>query len=173
VQRLPGFSFDAGDDVRGFGGAAGNVLIDGARPASKEDKLDDILKRIPAAQVVRIDVIRGGAPGIDMQGKAVIANVIRKTDGGLKVTAAYANNIVYDGRYKPSFRLEGTKRFGAVAVEGGILGGWNVDDGAGEGPLIRRNPDGTLRERAFEDSQGDGARFNVTGAAQTPFLGGK
>src|SRR5436190_22631585 len=54
VQRLPGFSFDAGDDVRGFGGAAGNVLIDGARPASKEDKLDDILKRIPAAQVVRI-----------------------------------------------------------------------------------------------------------------------
>ena len=68
VLLLPGFSFDRGDTVRGFGGAAGNVLIDGARPASKTDALDEVLKRIPAKSVERIEVIRGGAPGIDMQG---------------------------------------------------------------------------------------------------------
>src|ERR1700709_1877323 len=31
VMRLPGFSFDTGAQVRGFAGAAGNVLIDGDR----------------------------------------------------------------------------------------------------------------------------------------------
>src|SRR5258706_5581202 len=138
IIRLPGFSLDTGDAVRGFGGAAGNVLIDGSRPASKDDSLEEILKRIPAGQVARIEVIRGNAPGIDMQGKSVIANVVRKTDAGLRVTAAYAGNYVYDGRYKPSVRLEGTKRFGKVAVEAGFLGGFGVDHGAGDGPLIRR-----------------------------------
>src|SRR5262245_20133113 len=76
LQRIPGFSLDNGASVRGFEGAAGNVLIDGQRPASKSDSLQDILFRIPANKVERIDIIRGGAPGIDMQGKTVLANVI-------------------------------------------------------------------------------------------------
>ena len=37
VERLPGFSLDSGSDVRGYEGAAGNVLIDGHRPASKSE----------------------------------------------------------------------------------------------------------------------------------------
>jgi outer membrane receptor protein involved in Fe transport len=173
VLRLPGFSLDTGDNVRGFGGAAGNVLIDGARPASKDDSLEEVLKRINASQVARIDVIRGSAPGIDMQGKSVIANVIRKTDGGLRVTAAYAGNYVYDGRYKPSVRLEGSKRFGKVAVEAGFLGGFGVDDGAGDGPLIRRAPDGTLVAQAFEDTKGQGLNARLTGAVDAPVMGGQ
>src|SRR5580765_8060371 len=78
LGRIPGFSLDTGSSVRGFEGAAGNVLIDGLRPSSKSDSIDQILSRIPASKVERIDVIRGGAPGIDMQGKTVIANVITK-----------------------------------------------------------------------------------------------
>eukprot|EP01030_Chromulinospumella_sphaerica_P023915 gene23915-23975_t len=31
IARIPGFAFDEGDSVRGYGGAAGNVLIDGQR----------------------------------------------------------------------------------------------------------------------------------------------
>ena len=65
INRLPGFSFDGGGNVRGLSGAAGNVLIDGRRPASKSDALSDVLGRVPANQVLRVDVIRGGAPGID------------------------------------------------------------------------------------------------------------
>ena len=78
VNKLPGFTFDGGAGVRGFEGAAGNVLIDGERPATKSDDLESILRRIPAGQVDHIDVIRGGAPGIDMQGKTVLANVVRR-----------------------------------------------------------------------------------------------
>ncbi|HJQ56025.1 MAG TPA: methyltransferase domain-containing protein [Vineibacter sp.] len=35
--------------MRGYAGAQGNVLIDGVRPASKRDDIDDLLARIPAA----------------------------------------------------------------------------------------------------------------------------
>jgi len=174
IMRLPGFAFDQGDNVRGFAGAAGNVLIDGARPASKDDTLQDILRRISATQVARVDVIRGGAPGIDMQGKSVIANVVRKSDGGLRVTAAAALNYVPDdGRTKPSFRLEGSGRSGQLNWEAGLLAGWGIDDGAGDGPLIRRAPDGTVLARAFQESQGDAFRGNLTGAVEAPLWGGR
>src|SRR5262245_61616322 len=61
INRLPGFSFNRGDEVRGFAGSVGNVLIDGSPPASKSDGLENVLRRITASSVERIDVIRGGA----------------------------------------------------------------------------------------------------------------
>ena len=78
---LPGYVFTESDsDVRGFTGAVGNVLIDGSRPAGKQESLESILRRIPAAAVERIEVIRAGAPGIDMQGQTVLANVVRRRE---------------------------------------------------------------------------------------------
>ena len=65
IGRLPAFTFDDGTSARGFAGTAGNVLIDGQRPTAKTDDLLSILSRIPASDVDRIEVIRGGAPGID------------------------------------------------------------------------------------------------------------
>ena len=39
ARVLPGYEFSESDaDVRGFAGAAGNVLIDGSRPAGKQDR---------------------------------------------------------------------------------------------------------------------------------------
>lgn len=62
ATHTPGFVLVSGDEVRGFGGAAGNVLIDGARPASKSGGIEDVLRRIPAAQVERVEVIQGPRP---------------------------------------------------------------------------------------------------------------
>lgn len=76
VNRVPGFRLENGDDVRGYAGAGGNALINGARPASKSDTASDVLARTPASRVERIELIRGGAPGIDMQGRSVLVNVI-------------------------------------------------------------------------------------------------
>ena len=79
VTRVPGFVFiDTDTTKRGFAAASGNVLVDGVRPSSKTDMLSAVLDRIPASRVDRIEVIRGGAPGIDMQGQTVVANVILK-----------------------------------------------------------------------------------------------
>src|SRR5262245_54444787 len=58
VRRVPGFTISDGEERRGLGGAAGNVLIDGAAPVVKSQDLEDLLERIPAGDVVRIELIR-------------------------------------------------------------------------------------------------------------------
>ena len=78
VQLLPGFRIDGGDsDIRGFSGTVGNVLIDGDIPTSKEEGIGEILRRIPADAVERIELIRAGAVGVNMYGHPLLANVIR------------------------------------------------------------------------------------------------
>ncbi|GAB4518873.1 MAG: TonB-dependent receptor [Parvularculaceae bacterium] len=76
IRRVPGFSLDEGEQVRGFGGAAGNVLINGRRPSTKNNTISDILGRIPASSVERVDVIRGATGGLDINSQSVVANVI-------------------------------------------------------------------------------------------------
>lgn len=77
LERLPGFSLDTGSDLRGFGGSAGNVLIDGARPSTKSLSLEEVLARIPARSVARVEVIQGAQKAGETAGQSVIANVIR------------------------------------------------------------------------------------------------
>jgi hypothetical protein len=173
VSLLPGFTFDPGDQVRGFGGSAGNVLIDGARPASKDDRLDEILKRIPVGSVVRIDVIRGGAPGIDMQGKTMIANIIRRRDGGTRLVAAASTTVMQDGRIGWGTRLEGSRTVGPTSWEGSILVGRGADDSAGDGPRLRVAPGGVVLRNAAETTQGAGYNWKATSAVETDAAGGK
>jgi outer membrane receptor protein involved in Fe transport len=173
LARLPGFTLDTGSSVRGFGGAAGNVLIDGERPTSKTDDLESILKRIPASQVERIDLIRGGAPGIDMQGKTIIANVVRK--GGTSTTGVFVlvDGSIYDGRQEPGIRFEGTRRADGRLLEGSLVIASYLDDGAGDGPYSLRDAGGTVLERAKLSTEGDGTQAVATGAYAFPLLGGR
>ena len=86
VRRVPGFSIDPGESVRGFGGAAGNVLIDGQRPSTKSADIFDTLRRIGANRVDRIELIRGGTGGLDVGGQAVVVNLILKQGSGSSST---------------------------------------------------------------------------------------
>ncbi len=118
IDRIPGFAFDGGGSVRGLSGAAGNVLIDGRRPSSKSDSLSDVLARIPADQVVRIDVIRGGAPGIDMQRKPVVANVIRDPRGGVSGSVTLSDQLTLgDARNETEIAADLAARLGAHVFE--------------------------------------------------------
>ena len=173
VNALPGFTLDTGGGGRGFAGAAGNVLIDGERPATKNDALDQLLQRISASSVARIDVIRGGAPGIDMQGKTVIANVIRKADNGLKLTTAWQETALFNGKFDYDLRLEGSKRTGETLFEGGLLVGNNADDGTGDGPRTITDAAGVVTRSGLEHVFGEQGLDKFTGAVETPLLGGK
>ena len=173
VALLPGFAFDIGATVRGFGGAAGNVLVDGERPASKGDTLDEILRRIPASSVLRIDLIRGGAPGIDMQGKTVLANVVRKTQTGLKMTTAAAVYRAYDARIGAALRLEGSDRIGAATLEASLFLAKGFDDGWGDGPRVTRDGSGGVILSAAEKNDADALNYKATAAVEAPLAGGK
>jgi len=143
VNRVPGFTFNRGEDVRGFGGAAGNVLIDGQRPSSKSIDVGQFLQRIPVASVERIDLIRGGAPGIDMQGQPVVVNVIRRpgaTSGG--ALQLMVKPFPHDDYYGIIPRVELNWRNGPVAIDWQANARRDQDFDTGEGQLVRWRPTG-------------------------------
>lgn len=174
INRVPGFAFDGGSGVRGYGGAAGNVLIDGQRPATKSESLEDALRRIQAGQVERIDIIRGGAPGIDMQGKTVIANVVLRKDQSGQWLFAVADIFFQDGRTAPATRFEGTQKFdGDRTFDWSALAFTYVDDGAGSGPRRRDDASGTPIRRSLSDETGGGSGYTLKSGLKTPLLGGR
>jgi hypothetical protein len=173
INRLPGFALDSGSDVRGYEGAAGNVLIDGRRPATKTEGIGSILQRVLATRVARIDVIRGGAPGIDMQGKTVIANVIVKAGGGVHGVFAVANDQSADGRNKDTVRLEASGQLGQRTWESGLLVGGFTDDSYGDGPRTQTNAAGTPILAAHIHSQAGGTQSSLTGATEGPLGDGR
>ena len=173
IFRLPGFTLDTGASVRGFGGAAGNVLVDGERPTSKDDPLDAVLRRIPAASVIRIELIRGGAPGVDMQGKTVLANIVRRPDGGLKLSVAVSGARWYDARTDRDLRVEISRAVGETRVEGSLALDRIIDDTAGNGLRTLRDATGTATRTYAEHNAGETYLYKATGAVETPLLGGK
>jgi outer membrane receptor protein involved in Fe transport len=175
VARLPGFTLNTGQTtVRGFAGSGGNVLVDGARPTAKNDDLDSILDRIPASAVERIEVIRGGAPGIDMQGQSVVANIIRRDGHGDQLIINAETLFLGTGSWNPGGSIEYHGQAGAVRYEatlGRVSQVW--DDGPGNGYRLFI-PAGGAARRDHAQSWGIMRRgYNAHGAVIAPLLGGE
>lgn len=175
IQRLPGFMFDTGNNgTRGFAGAAGNVLIDGDRPASKSDSLDQVLRRISADSVERVELIRGGAPGIDMQGRAVVANVVLKRTVTTE-RVLEANTYIYpDGYLGPILAGQYSRREGDRSIEASFSATTDRTDGTGDGFRRRYDPvTGALIQDADLVRWDRFRNVRGTAAMQRPFAGGK
>jgi len=81
VERVPGFTLDLGQsnngqEIRGFAGTAGNVVINGQRPSTKSETLDALLARIPASRVRRVELGPGDLYGADYTSKTQVVNLI-------------------------------------------------------------------------------------------------
>ncbi len=173
VKRLPGFNFDDGKDARGFAGTAGNVVIDGHRPTSKTDDLQSVLERIPAADVERLELIRGGAPGIDMQGQTVVANVVRKTAEATKVVISAQDNIFPDGHDAPQASLQLTHRAGDSTYEASFTRLGNFSDAVGKGFHDITDVKTGKVKHADARLNGFASGWRTTTAATVPLWGGQ
>lgn len=173
INRVPGFSADNGSGARGFEGAVGNILINGARPASKSDTGTNVLGRTLANQVDRIELIRGGAPGIDMQGYSVVVNVVLKTTASRQHIVTWNANLfeggqdLFGGSYQFTAR-EGERTYGLTLSDG-----VSMSDSNGAGRVIRRAPDRTVTRDEDFYNDGYGGGQSVRGNFSTPFAGGK
>ena len=170
VLLLPGFAFDPGQDLRGYAGAAGNVLIDSKRPTSKTDTLSDVLKRIPATSVARIELIRGGAPGIDMLGQAVVVNVVRRATRELINTSDAL--LTKDGRLGGSTRFDASRRNGAEGIQGSLFLFYHQGPNAGHGAKDRFDAAGRPTSEAEVHIQNANSGAVATGEADVQRLGG-
>jgi hypothetical protein len=109
LDRTPGFILSEGSAVRGFGGAAGNVLIDGQRPTVKGGGVAEVLRRIGAARVERIVLLRG-TDAAEAQGQPLVANVVLRTDAAGSGNASLTLSRTADGRVAPSARISHARR---------------------------------------------------------------
>lgn len=160
VQRVPGFQLqDTDQDVRGFGQAAGNVVINGERPSAKSDSLQTILERIPAARVLRVEVGPGDGFGAEFAGKPQVLNLVLTEDAGVNGTGEvrfrrpFTGEIRLDGkasalvkRGKSSFNI-------ALDYNNDALTEYGFD-------LLTRLPDGEQLERrdkfnSIDDPEGN------------------
>jgi hypothetical protein len=138
VNRLPGFVFEGGNAGRG---QPGNVLINGKRPASKTEALGDVLGRIPVVGVERIEVINGGAPGIDMQGYPTIANVMLKPIDLVTASTTVSSTVMPDGSLEPTLDGNYSLKRGDKSIN--VTVGWRraPDTGQGTGSRVTQYAD--------------------------------
>lgn len=167
VKRIPGFTFAPGDaTLRGMAEAAGNVVIDGKRIADKNFTLDQVLDRIPAGQVDRIVLIRGGAPGIDMLDQPMVANVIRKADAKSTTAVTVSNASYADGRIAPGITIERSGSLGggkSLSLSASLSRYVELDKG--DGHRLRTGANGDSIQQAWVDAASGG----LTGYAQGTF----
>jgi len=173
VSRIPGFSAQDGDGSRGFEGAVGNILINGSRPASKNDTGSNAISRILVAQVERIELIRGGAPGIDMQGFSVVVNVITRSTASTEQIATINGFFFEGGTDRAAGSYQFTRREGERVWGFTLSDGVAINDSTGVGRVVRRDANGVVtRDEGYYDDQtggGQAVRVNYADA----FMGGK
>jgi len=124
--------------------------------------------------VERIDLIRGGAPGIEMQGQPVLVNVVRRDTSGFEGATTLSGSSIYDGRVFSNVRTEGRWLWpGGRSAEFSVFYGYLPDDYWGDGRRIRYNPDRSVQ--VFSNFESDAKIFRkfVTGAFEMPLAGGK
>lgn len=121
LERTPGFLLSEGSGVRGFGGAAGNVLIDGQRPTVKAGGISAVLRRIAAASVERI-VLLHGTDAAEAQGQTLVANLVLRADAGGTGNASLTLSRTADGRIAPAGRISHARRIGGWQTNIELLG---------------------------------------------------
>lgn len=167
LQRVPGFVIRQAEAERGLGQATGNVLLNGQRISGKSDDVVTQLGRIPAANVVRIEVVDGATldiPGLSGQ----VANIIARAGG---ISGQFSWNPEFRTNFTDPvftrFSLSASGRVGAVEYTL-ALENQASRSGAG-GPTVILNRDLTVRERYddiftgnFDQPKGS-ARFVIHG----------
>ena len=157
LALLPGYQFvEADTDQRGLASASGNVLIDGARPASKYESLEAILRRIPSESVARIELVRAGTPGIDMRGHSTLANVVRARNAALRGSVEVSDAFYERGFDAPRLAIEIEQNVAARVIELSGSIARTVDDEHGTGHRPRVSLQGQLlRDGRYTQDEGE------------------
>ena len=138
VRRVPGFAIEQSNgEVRGFSQAAGNVVVNGARPSSKSESLDAMLARIPASRVLRIEVGAGETYGSDYAGKSQVLNLILSESGGVDGNVKAQLTRVYTGWVVPNLEASVLIKTGGSTI--------NLSASTGHGAQMEEGYDNVTR----------------------------
>ncbi len=140
AQRVPGFALEESNNgVRGFAGAAGNVLFNGARPSSKAESLGTLLSRIPASRVVRVELGPGDLYGSEYAGKTQVLNIILSAESGIDGTLTASATRYFSGDFVPNLNGSVTLKRGQSTFT--LSAGSGRNDQVDEGTDRLTDPD--------------------------------
>lgn len=159
-----------GNQQRGFGSGGDQILINGKRLSGKSNNISSALARIQAEAVIRVEVIRGTAEGLDVRSDGLLINVVidAKADTGTGSWQVHVGDysgagVHYDGLVSYS---RGFERFAfLVSVE---LGPYNrADYELREDDFAPTDPGVPAQKfsRAIPRKQSN-ARYNASGSWQ-------
>lgn len=163
ARQVPGFSIQEGDGARGLGQADTNVLINGRRISGKSNGPVAALERIPAEEVVRLELVDGAS--LDIGGlSGQVLNVVTASTG--KITGQW--------RYAPQFRSRGTPAR-LLEAEVSIAGGgekteWTLalqndsNRRGNDGIEFAFDADGNLIDTREEQSNFNSDRISLSGS---------
>ena len=161
VEQIPGFTLTGSNGQRGFGQAQENVLINGQRISSKSTSAREILSRIPASNVEKIEIVEGAnldIPGLSGQ----VANVVAKANG---ITGTWTYRQRYRENLPPAYEWFDVSVNGQSGALGWTLG---VEAEPGRGAAAGRenifDGDGNLIQYREEDGTFIADSFGVNGS---------
>jgi len=156
ARQVPAFQIDFGDQsIRGFSGAAGNVVINGQRPSSKSENLADVLVKIPAARVVRVEVGPGDLYGADYSTRNQVLNIILSEEGGIDGNVTASLRRLYTGAVNPDGSVSALIRKGASTINLSAGTNNNVNHEEGTDTRINANTGDLLESRRKFNSYHD------------------
>ena len=168
VSRVPGFILNEGEDRRGLSGASGNVRIDGAQPSAKSETLEEILTRIPAREVARIELVRGESSGAS-GGQTTYVNIVRAS---VDAQTVWTLGTEIDRYHRIAPRGDATWSRpvgeGMVTLRGVYLGARETE----RGPRARFDNAGNLISQYFHFGPSREKTYTLSGEWKTPFAGG-
>lgn len=169
LERTPGFLLSEGTSVRGFGGAAGNVLIDGQRPTVKGGGITEVLRRIAASRVERVVLLRG-TDAAEAQGQTLVANVVLRADAGGSGNAALTLSHTADGRISPAARISHARRIAGWQTNIELSG--EVARFPADGIYLDRDATGALYRTRVEHTSAKAPEYGLALSTSGPVAGG-
>ncbi len=165
VQRIPGFSIEGGNDRRGFGDNAGNVLIDGDRPSTKTDDVFTILGRLPANEVDYIELIESAGGDGEARGKGQVINVVRKKSSKLSGTYEIGVEIGERRGFAPFGKASVSFQRGRSTFDFNLQHGHELFDA--RGPEVFMDGRRRVVETRLYDGHGESQNASLGGAIKS------
>lgn len=108
LRRIPGVSTILDNSARprqerGFGSGGAQILLGGRRFPGKANEITATLRRIPAANVERVELVTGASGDINVQSQGVVVNIVLRAgasvggSGSWEVGARFSDSGWFDG----------------------------------------------------------------------------
>lgn len=173
IRRLPNFIYDSVGEGAGIDARAGNVLINGKHPAVEGTAtLDEVLRKIPASQVVSINIIRGGAAGVDMRDRTVLADIIVRPSATFRGAWTISSIGMANDEYGGTARYETQRRRDSQVLDFSL----DLQDQPTSASSVLRErftPDGTRTTSVVSDSGSRSEKVELRGGYDDRKLGGR